>query len=73
MLEVLNPATEEVVEKLEPATGDDSDALDNSKTSVRVATPFGGMKQSGVGRELGLHALDYYTEIKNVYISTEED
>ena len=33
---------------------------------------FGGMKQSGVGRELGPHALDYYTEIKNVYISTEE-
>ena len=45
----------------------------NSNTSVRGATPFGGMKQSGVGRELGPHALDYYTEIKNVYISTEED
>ncbi|HSL01233.1 MAG TPA: aldehyde dehydrogenase family protein [Rubrobacteraceae bacterium] len=45
----------------------------NSNTSVRVATPFGGMKQSGVGRELGPHALDYYTEVKNVYISTEED
>jgi acyl-CoA reductase-like NAD-dependent aldehyde dehydrogenase len=44
----------------------------NSNTSVRVATPFGGMKQSGVGRELGPHALDYYTEIKNVYISTED-
>ena len=45
----------------------------NSNTSVRVGTPFGGMKQSGVGRELGPHALDYYTEIKNVYLSTEED
>lgn len=44
----------------------------NSNTSVRVSTPFGGMKQSGVGRELGPHALDYYTEVKNVYISTEE-
>ena len=44
----------------------------NSTTSVRVPTPFGGMKQSGVGRELGPHALDYYTEIKNVYLSTEE-
>jgi acyl-CoA reductase-like NAD-dependent aldehyde dehydrogenase len=43
----------------------------NSNTSVRVATPFGGFKQSGVGRELGPHALDYYTEVKNVYISTE--
>ena len=45
----------------------------NSNTSVRVATPFGGFKQSGVGRELGPHALDYYTEVKNVYLSTEED
>src|SRR5215216_912362 len=44
----------------------------NSNTSVRVATPFGGFKQSGVGRELGPHALDYYTEVKNVYLSTEE-
>src|SRR5919202_4708507 len=44
----------------------------NSNTSVRVPTPFGGMKQSGVGRELGPHALDYYTEIKNVYLLTEE-
>src|ERR671915_275378 len=45
----------------------------NSNTSVRVATPFGGFKQSGVGRELGPHALDYYTEVKNVYLATEED
>jgi betaine-aldehyde dehydrogenase len=45
----------------------------NSNTSVRVATPFGGFKQSGVGRELGPHALDYYTEVKNVYLSTEEN
>ena len=44
----------------------------NSNTSVRVATPFGGFKQSGVGRELGPHALDHYTEVKNVYIATEE-
>src|SRR5215203_3525300 len=45
----------------------------NSNTSVRVATPFGGFKQSGIGRELGPHALDLYTEVKNVYLSTEED
>lgn len=45
----------------------------NSNTSVRVATPFGGFKQSGVGRELGPHALDHYTELKNVYFATEED
>jgi acyl-CoA reductase-like NAD-dependent aldehyde dehydrogenase len=44
----------------------------NSNTSVRVATPFGGFKQSGVGRELGPHALDHYTEVKNVYVATEE-
>jgi betaine-aldehyde dehydrogenase len=43
----------------------------NSNTSVRVPTPFGGFKQSGFGRELGMHALDGYSEIKNVFISTE--
>jgi acyl-CoA reductase-like NAD-dependent aldehyde dehydrogenase len=42
----------------------------NSNTSVRVATPFGGFKQSGYGRELGPHALDAYTEVKNVYVAT---
>jgi acyl-CoA reductase-like NAD-dependent aldehyde dehydrogenase len=42
----------------------------NSNTSVRVQTPFGGFKQSGVGRELGPHALDYYTELKNVFLAT---
>jgi acyl-CoA reductase-like NAD-dependent aldehyde dehydrogenase len=42
----------------------------NSNTSVRVQTPFGGFKQSGIGRELGPHALDYYTELKNIYIAT---
>jgi acyl-CoA reductase-like NAD-dependent aldehyde dehydrogenase len=43
----------------------------NSNTSVRVATPFGGFKQSGVGRELGPHATDHYTEVKTIFISTE--
>jgi betaine-aldehyde dehydrogenase len=42
----------------------------NSNTSVRVATPFGGFKQSGYGRELGPHALDAYTEVKSVYYAT---
>jgi acyl-CoA reductase-like NAD-dependent aldehyde dehydrogenase len=42
----------------------------NSNTSVRVSTPFGGFKQSGIGRELGPHALEHYTELKNVYLST---
>ena len=43
----------------------------NSNTSVRVATPFGGFKQSGYGRELGPDATDAYTEVKNVYYATE--
>ena len=43
----------------------------NSNTSVRVTTPFGGFKQSGVGRELGPNALEHYTEVKNVYYATE--
>ena len=42
----------------------------NSHSSVRVTTPFGGFKQSGYGRELGPDALDYYTELKNVFLST---
>jgi betaine-aldehyde dehydrogenase len=44
----------------------------NSNTSVRVSTPFGGFKQSGFGRELGMHALEGYSELKNVYVATEE-
>jgi acyl-CoA reductase-like NAD-dependent aldehyde dehydrogenase len=43
----------------------------NSNSSVRVATPFGGFKQSGFGRELGMHALESYSEVKNVFLSTE--
>jgi betaine-aldehyde dehydrogenase len=43
----------------------------NANTSVRVQTPFGGFKQSGFGRELGMHALEGYSEVKSVFISTE--
>ncbi|MEK6229862.1 MAG: aldehyde dehydrogenase family protein [Actinomycetota bacterium] len=43
----------------------------NSNSSVRVSTPFGGFKQSGVGRELGPDALEHYTDVKNVFVSTE--
>jgi len=42
----------------------------NSNSSVRYWTPFGGFKQSGLGRELGPDALDSFTETKNVYFST---
>jgi len=44
----------------------------NSHSSVRYSTPFGGFKQSGVGRELGPDALDSFTDVKNVFISTED-
>jgi acyl-CoA reductase-like NAD-dependent aldehyde dehydrogenase len=43
----------------------------NSHSSVRYWTPFGGFKQSGLGRELGPDAPDAFTEIKNVFIATE--
>ncbi|MFJ7049531.1 aldehyde dehydrogenase [Streptomyces sp. JV178] len=43
----------------------------NSHSSVRYWTPFGGFKQSGIGRELGPDALTAFTETKNVFISTE--
>jgi acyl-CoA reductase-like NAD-dependent aldehyde dehydrogenase len=42
----------------------------NSNSSVRPSTPFGGFKQSGFGRELGMQALDGYSEVKNVFYST---
>jgi acyl-CoA reductase-like NAD-dependent aldehyde dehydrogenase len=41
----------------------------NSHSSVRYWTPFGGMKQSGLGRELGPDALDAFTDVKNVFFS----
>ena len=44
----------------------------NSNSSVRVTTPFGGFKQSGVGRELGPDALEHYTDVKNVFYAIGE-
>jgi acyl-CoA reductase-like NAD-dependent aldehyde dehydrogenase len=43
----------------------------NSYTSVRLGTPFGGFKHSGIGRELGADAPEAYTEVKNVFYATE--
>jgi acyl-CoA reductase-like NAD-dependent aldehyde dehydrogenase len=43
----------------------------NTNSSVFVQTPFGGYKQSGVGKELGMQALEHNTELKSVFISTE--
>ena len=40
----------------------------NSNASVHTEAPFGGYKMSGVGRELGMHALELYTEVKNVFV-----
>ncbi len=40
----------------------------NSNSSVHTEAPFGGYKMSGIGRELGMAALDLYTETKNVFI-----
>jgi betaine-aldehyde dehydrogenase len=40
----------------------------NSHSSVHVEAPFGGYKQSGIGRDLGMAAMDGYTELKNIYV-----
>lgn len=63
--------TTDVGRALRVARGIQSGALSvNSNSSVRLQTPFGGFKQSGMGRELGLVAIDGYTELKNVFIDT---
>ena len=43
----------------------------NSHSSVHVEAPFGGFKQSGIGRDLGMNALEGYTELKNIFISED--
>jgi betaine-aldehyde dehydrogenase len=43
----------------------------NSSRSVHQEAPFGGYKRSGIGRELGMAALQLYTEVKNVFVSLE--
>jgi acyl-CoA reductase-like NAD-dependent aldehyde dehydrogenase len=59
---------------LRVARGVETGALSvNSNSSVRYSTPFGGFKQSGIGRELGPDALLGFSEEKNVFISTEDN
>ena len=41
----------------------------NSHSSVHVEAPFGGFKQSGIGRDLGMAAMEGYTELKNIYVA----
>ncbi|MFK7847745.1 MAG: aldehyde dehydrogenase [Rhodothermales bacterium] len=43
----------------------------NTNSSVHIESPFGGMKQSGIGREQGMAALEHYSEYKSVFISNE--
>ncbi len=65
--------TRDVGRALRVARGVESGNLSvNSHSSVRYSTPFGGFKQSGVGRELGPDALDSFSDVKNVFISTED-
>jgi acyl-CoA reductase-like NAD-dependent aldehyde dehydrogenase len=64
--------TRDVGRAMRVARGIESGNLSvNSHSSVRYSTPFGGFKQSGLGRELGPDAASAFTETKNVFFSTE--
>ncbi len=64
--------TRDVGRAIRVARGVESGNLSvNSHSSVRYSTPFGGFKQSGLGRELGPDAAAAFTETKNVFISTD--
>jgi betaine-aldehyde dehydrogenase len=63
--------TSDVGRALRVARGVDSGNLSvNSHSSVRYWTPFGGFKQSGLGRELGPDAPDAFSDVKNVFVAT---
>jgi acyl-CoA reductase-like NAD-dependent aldehyde dehydrogenase len=65
--------TRDVARAIRVARGVETGNLSvNSNSSVRYWTPFGGVKQSGLGRELGPDAVAAFTEVKNVFISTED-
>lgn len=64
--------TRDIGRGLRAARGVDTGALSvNSHSAVRYSTPFGGFKRSGIGRELGPHAMDSFTETKNVFIAAD--
>jgi betaine-aldehyde dehydrogenase len=61
--------TRDIGKALRTAKGVQAGVLSiNSNSSVHTEAPFGGYKMSGVGRELGMHALELYTELKNIFI-----
>ncbi|MGC9961577.1 MAG: aldehyde dehydrogenase family protein [Acidimicrobiales bacterium] len=65
--------TRDVAKAFRVARAIDTGALSvNSHSSVRYWTPFGGFKQSGIGRELGPDALEAFTELKNVFVATAD-
>ncbi len=65
--------TRDVGRAIRVARGVESGTLSvNSHSSVRYWTPFGGVKQSGLGRELGPDAPLAFTEIKNVFFATDD-
>ncbi|KXK59899.1 aldehyde dehydrogenase [Micromonospora rosaria] len=64
--------TRDVGRALRVARGVEAGTLSvNSHSSVRYWTPFGGMKRSGLGRELGPDALHAFTDVKNVFLATD--
>ena len=61
-----------LAERLPRAHVIQGDAFDLDRLlGPRYSTPFGGFKQSGLGREHSMHVLDHYTELKNVFIATD--
>ena len=66
--------TNDIGRGLRAARGIESGTLSvNSNSSIRIQTPFGGFKQSGIGRELGQAAIEGYTELKTVFVRTDRD
>ena len=61
--------TRDIAKAIRVAKGVESGVLSiNSDSSIHTEAPFGGYKMSGIGRELGMHALELYTEVKNVFV-----